>query len=93
MREREFEVTLGADGSVQVHVKGYKGRGCLEAMRFFEQAVGPAQGRRLTAEFYDPEEEVRYHIDSGKALAHLAGIGYIGCRKLTPGRGNGTADA
>jgi len=63
MRLREFDITIGPDGSVEVHVKGYKGKGCLEAVKVFEQMVGPTQSQRLTSEYYDPEEEVRYHIE------------------------------
>jgi hypothetical protein len=63
MRQREFEITIGPEGSVEVHVKGYKGKGCLEAIRLFEQMVGPVRDRRLTSEFYDPEEDVRYHME------------------------------
>jgi hypothetical protein len=63
MRQREFEITIGADGSVEVHVKGYKGKRCLEAVKMFEQMVGQTQSRRLTSEYYDPEEEVQYHVE------------------------------
>jgi hypothetical protein len=60
MKQREFEITIAADGSVEVHVKGYKGRGCLEAIKMFEQVVGRKTAERLTSEFYDPEEQVQY---------------------------------
>jgi hypothetical protein len=63
MKAREFDVTIGSDGIVEVHVKGYKGRGCLEAAKLFEQIVGQLQAQRLTAEYYDPEEQVQYRVD------------------------------
>jgi len=63
MRQRDFEITIGPDGSVEVHVKGYHGKRCLEAVKMFEQLVGEMQARRLTSEYYDPEEEVRYRIE------------------------------
>ncbi len=63
MRQREFEITIGPDGSVQVHVKGYKGKRCLEAVKLFEQIVGETRSQQLTGEYYDPEEEVQYHIE------------------------------
>jgi hypothetical protein len=63
MRQREFEITISKDGSVEVHVKGYKGRRCLDAVKMFEQVVGKPKARRLTSEYYDPEEEVQYRID------------------------------
>ena len=40
MPQREFDITIAPDGSVALHVKGYKGRSCLEAMKIFEQVVG-----------------------------------------------------
>ncbi|HMP81710.1 MAG TPA: DUF2997 domain-containing protein [Verrucomicrobiota bacterium] len=63
MPQREFEITIGPDGNVELHVKGFKGRGCLEAMKLFEQIVGELKSRRETSEFYEPEEQVRYNID------------------------------
>ena len=63
MPEREFDITIGADGNVELHVKGYKGKSCLEAMRMFEQIVGELKTQRETSEFYEPEEVVRYNIE------------------------------
>jgi hypothetical protein len=55
MPQREFEITIEPDGSVQLHVKGYKGRSCLEAMKIFEQVVGELKSQRETSEFYEPD--------------------------------------
>lgn len=63
MPEREFEITIGPDGNVELHVKGYKGKSCLEAMKVFEQIVGDVKARRETSEFYEPEEQVHRQID------------------------------
>ena len=63
MALREFEISIAADGSVELHVKGYKGKACLEAAKVFEQIVGQVKSQRKTSEFYEPEEEVRYRID------------------------------
>ena len=63
MPQREFDITIGPDGSVELHVKGYKGKSCLEAMKLFEQIVGEVKAQRETSEFYEPEEQVRYNID------------------------------
>ena len=64
MPEREFNITIAADGGVELEVKGYKGRSCLEAMKLFEQIVGELKMQQLTSEFYEPEEQVRYRIES-----------------------------
>jgi len=63
MPQREFDITIGKDGSVQLHVKGYKGRSCLEAVKLFERIVGEMKSQQETSEFYEPDEQVRYNID------------------------------
>jgi hypothetical protein len=63
MPQREFEITIAPDGSVEVLVKGYKGKSCLEAMKIFEQVVGEMKSQRETSEFYEPDEQVRFNIE------------------------------
>jgi hypothetical protein len=63
MAQREFDITIGADGSVEVHVKGYKGKSCSEAVKLFEQIVGEIRSEQKTSEFYEPEEQVQFRID------------------------------
>ena len=63
MAQREFEITIAPNGSVELHVKGFKGRSCLEAMKLFEQIVGELRDQQLTSEFYEPEEQVQFRID------------------------------
>lgn len=63
MPQREFEITIAPDGSVEVHVKGYKGKSCLEAMKIFEKVVGELKSQRETSEFYEPDEQVQFNIE------------------------------
>ena len=63
MPHREFEITIARDGSVEVHVKGYKGKSCLEAMKIFERVVGEMKAQRETSEFYEPDEQVQFNIE------------------------------
>jgi Protein of unknown function (DUF2997) len=63
MTEREFELTIAADGTVELHIKGYKGRSCLEALKLFEQVVGELKSKRETNEFYEPDDQVQFNID------------------------------
>ena len=63
MPQREFEISIAPDGKVEVHVKGYKGKSCLEAMKVFQQIVGEIESQKATAEFYEPDEDVRYRIE------------------------------
>ncbi len=63
MAQREFNITVGGDGSVQVDIKGYKGRSCSEAVKLFEQIVGEIKAEQKTSEFYEPEELVQFRIE------------------------------
>lgn len=62
MAQREFDITIGADGGVEVHVKGYKGRSCSEAVKLFGKIVGELKAEQMTSEFYEPDELVRFEI-------------------------------
>jgi len=63
MAQREFNITIGADGNVEVHVKGYKGKSCTEAVKLFEKIVGEIRSEQKTTEYYEPEEQVQFRID------------------------------
>lgn len=63
MPQREFDITIEPDGSVELQVKGYKGKSCLEAMKVFAQLVGEVTSQRATSEFYEPEEQVQFRIE------------------------------
>lgn len=62
MPQREFEITIAPDGTVEVQVQGYKGKGCLEAMKIFQEIVGEMKSQTLTHEYYAPEEDVRINV-------------------------------
>jgi hypothetical protein len=64
MQAREFDITIAPDGKVELHVSGYKGKGCLDAVKLFEKIVGEMQSQRETSEFYEPDEEVRNRIEN-----------------------------
>jgi len=63
MPQREIDITISPDGSVELHVQGYKGKSCLDAIKVFQEIVGELKEQRQTSEFYEPEEQVRYNID------------------------------
>jgi len=63
MAQREFDITIEPDGSVELHVKGIKGKGCMEVAKLFEQLVGEMKSQQQTSEFYEPEETVQFRID------------------------------
>ena len=63
MPQREFDITIAADGTVELHVKGFKGRSCLEVVKLFEQMVGEVKSTQNTSEMYEPEEQVHFRLD------------------------------
>jgi len=63
MPQREFDITIGKTGEVELHIKGYKGRACHEAVKMFEKIVGEMKSQRETSEFYEPEEQVQFNIE------------------------------
>ncbi len=63
MPQREFEILISPDGRVELQVKGYKGRRCVEVARLFEKVVGEMASQSLTREYYDPEEQVRHNVE------------------------------
>ena len=63
MPEREFDLTIASNGEVELHVKGIKGRACLDVVKVFEQIVGEMKSQQPTSELYEPEEQVQYRID------------------------------
>ncbi len=60
MPQREFEISIGPDGRVEIHLQGFKGpAACHSAAALFEKAVGHLESLRETSEYYEPEETVR----------------------------------
>jgi hypothetical protein len=63
MPEREYEITIAPDGGVELQVKGFKGKRCLEAAKLFEQIIGAARSQQNTSEFYEPDETVHLNAE------------------------------
>lgn len=59
MTRPEFEIVIGADGKVTVTVHGARGKKCLEYADLVRDIVGREEQRRLTAEYYAPDGQVR----------------------------------
>jgi len=63
MAEREYEITIATDGTVNLNIHGHKGKSCLDVVKLFEKIVGQKKSQQLTSEFYEPDEQVQYRID------------------------------
>lgn len=58
MENHDIEIEIGPDGKVRAHVKGVKGKGCLDLAKLLESIVGREMARELTAEYYEPDSTV-----------------------------------
>ena len=63
MPEREYEITIAADGTVELNIHGHKGKTFLDVVKIFEQIVGKKKSQQVTSEFYEPEEQVQYRVE------------------------------
>ena len=57
-QQEELEIEIDPIGQVQVHVKGAKGKRCLDYVEVFRALLGPVTEETLTAEYYEAESSV-----------------------------------
>ncbi len=62
MESHELEIEIGKDGKVRVHVKGAKGKACLEYAKLIEGIVGKTVSSETTQEYYEPDSTVSEDI-------------------------------
>ncbi|HPY76238.1 MAG TPA: DUF2997 domain-containing protein [Anaerohalosphaeraceae bacterium] len=62
MAQHELEITISKTGEVTVHVKGAKGKACLEYAKWLAETVGQVKQQRMTSEFYEPETKTRIDL-------------------------------
>ena len=58
MEHHEFDIEIRRDGEVKVHIKGVKGKRCLDYVEFLKTAIGPARDVQHTSEFHEPDSRV-----------------------------------
>lgn len=58
-QHEELEIEIDPIGQVQVHVKGAKGKSCLNYVEIFREMLGPVTEETLTAEYYEAESRVQ----------------------------------
>ncbi len=62
MNMQEIEVTIDSEGKVSVHVKGVKGKECLELTKPLEEALGyEIENRTYTSEYYEVAKTLLKH--------------------------------
>ncbi len=62
MAQHELEITISKTGEVTVHVKGAKGKACLEYAKWLAETVGQVKQQQMTSEFYEPETKTRIDL-------------------------------
>ncbi len=62
MAQHEVEITISKTGEVKVHIKGVKGRACLEYAEWLSNIVGKVKDQKLTSEYYEPEVKSRINL-------------------------------
>lgn len=57
MDKNEIDVTITPNGEVRVHIKGIKGKKCMDLVQFLqkEAQLGEIAQQQLTSEYYEPE--------------------------------------
>jgi hypothetical protein len=57
-KREEFEIEIDKSGETKVHLKGIKGKACLEYAKFLEEIIGKIKSQELTSEYYEPGFDV-----------------------------------
>ncbi len=62
MAQHEVEITISRTGEVKVHVKGAKGKACLEYSKWLTKVIGKVKDQQLTSEYYEPDTKARIDL-------------------------------
>jgi len=62
MAQHDVEITISRNGDVKVHVKGAKGKACMEYAKWLTRVIGRVKDQQMTSEFYEPETRTRIDL-------------------------------
>ena len=62
MAQHEVDIEITKQGEVKVHIKGVKGKACLEYAQWLTELVGKVKDQQLTSEYYEPEVKTRVDL-------------------------------
>ena len=62
MAQHEVDIEITKQGEVTVHIKGVKGKACLEYAQWLTELVGKVKDQQLTSEYYEPEVKTRVDL-------------------------------
>jgi hypothetical protein len=63
MAKHEVEIEINSQGEVKVHIKGAKGKACMEYAKWLTQVVGKVKDQKLTSEYYEPETRAAIKLE------------------------------
>ena len=62
MAQHDIEISISKTGEVRVHVKGAKGKSCMEYAKWLTEVSGEVKEQQLTSEYYEPEIKARIDL-------------------------------
>jgi len=71
MAQHEVDITISKSGEVRVHIKGAKGKGCLEYAKWLTKVVGKVKNQQMTSEFYEPDVKARINLQQDLKVEDL----------------------
>jgi hypothetical protein len=63
MAKHEVEIEISKTGEVKIHVKGAKGKACMEYAKWLAQVVGKVKDQKLTSEYYEPDTKAAIKLE------------------------------
>ncbi|AQQ71712.1 hypothetical protein SMSP2_02089 [Limihaloglobus sulfuriphilus] len=63
MPQHDIEITISKTGEVRVHIKGAKGKACMDYAKWLSNVIGNVKDQKLTSEYYEPDETNRIKLE------------------------------
>ena len=57
----ELDIEISPEGSATIHIRGIKGKKCLDIAKKLEKSLGRISEQRNTGEYYEQEEAAGIH--------------------------------
>lgn len=52
-----LDIEIAPSGKTQIHIKGMKGKKCLEVVNLFKDFLGEVNDFQRTSEYYEPDQD------------------------------------
>ncbi|MCZ7405402.1 MAG: DUF2997 domain-containing protein [Candidatus Methanoperedens sp.] len=61
----EIVIDIDDEGAVEVKTHGFKGKACVNASQFIEEALGKVTATKKTSEYYAEEPKEKVKVNHG----------------------------